>query len=146
MVLVQQGVPQVVVFIGELDGGGVEDDALLHAVVLGERPGGEVADNDLQRDDGDLLHHGFPFAQLLHKMGGDPGLLQLCHKAVGHLVVDDAFACDGALFQPVEGGGVILVVHNVQIRVVGFKDLLGLALIELFQLLHGVFLRQVKWW
>mgnify|MGYP002508355456 CR=1 FL=1 len=30
--LVQQGVPQIVVFIGELDGGRVEDDALLHAV------------------------------------------------------------------------------------------------------------------
>ncbi len=35
-------------------------------------------------------------AQLLHKVGGDTGLLHpLGHQAVGHLVVDDALADDG---------------------------------------------------
>ena len=144
VVLVQQGVPQIVVFIGELDGGRVEDDALLHAVALGEGPGGDVADNDLQGDDGDFFDHGFPLAALLHEVGGDPGLFKPCHEAVGHLVVDNAFARDGAFFQAVEGGGVVLVVHDVQVRVVGFEDLLGLAFVELLQLLHIEFLRQVR--
>ena len=138
---IEQGVVQLVALVGELNGGGVKDDALLHAVALGEGPGGDVADDDLQRHDGDLFHQGLPLAQLLYEVGGDAGLLQLCHEAVGHLVVDDALAGDGALLGAVEGGGIVLVVHDDQIRVAGGVDLLGLALIELFQFLHGDNLR-----
>ena len=35
------------------------------------------------------------------------------------LVVDDALAGDGALLQAVEGGGVVLVGHDDQTRVLG---------------------------
>ena len=128
---------QVVVLIGELDGGGVEHDALLHAVALGEGTSGDVADDDLQGDDGHLLHHGLPLAQLLHKVGGHAGLLQLAHQVVGHLVVDGPLAGDGALFQTVKGGGGILVGHDDQTRVLGGIDLLGLALIQLLDFLHS---------
>ena len=129
---VQKGVVQRVAFVGELDGGLVEDDALLHAVALGEGPGGDVADDDLQGNDGDLFHHGLPLAELPDEVGGDAGCLQLGHEAVGHLVVDDALAGDGALLGAVEGGGVVLVVHDDQSGVVGGVDLFGLALIEQF--------------
>ncbi len=60
VVAVQQGIAQLVVLIGELDGGRVKDDALLHAVALGEGAGGDVADDNLQRHDRDLLHQGLP--------------------------------------------------------------------------------------
>ncbi|MPM70299.1 hypothetical protein SDC9_117254 [bioreactor metagenome] len=62
------------------------------------------------------------------------------HEIVGHLIVDDALANNGAFFRPVESGGVILVIHNVALGVVGFEHLFGLALVNLFQLLHIVFL------
>ena len=139
VIAVQQGISQFVVLVGELDGGSVEYDALLHTVPLGEGPGREVADDNLQRHDGDLLHQGLPLTQLLNEVGGNAGLFDPPHQMVGHLVVDDALARNGALLQAVEGGGVVLVVHDVKFRVVGAEDLLGLSLIELFQLLHGAF-------
>ena len=52
--------------------------------------------------DGDLLHRGLTLAELLHKVGGHAGLLQLLHEEVGHLVVDGALAGDGALLQAVK--------------------------------------------
>ena len=131
MIGVQQGIVKIVVLIGELDGGLFEHDALLHAVAGGEVAGGDVADDDFQGHDRDFLHQGLPLAQLLDEVSGDTGLLHLGHQAVGHLVVDDALAHDGALLQTVQGGGVVLVVHDDQIGVIRLKDLLGLALINL---------------
>ena len=136
MITVQQGVTQLVVLIGELDGGLIEDNALLHAVVLGEGAGGDITDNDLQRDDGDLLDDGLALVDLLNKMGGNTLLLQVSHQAVGHLVVDDALAVDGALLQAVECGGVVLVGNDELLGVLGGEDLLGLAFVQLLQLLH----------
>ena len=94
--------------------------------------GGDVADDDLQGHDGNLLHQGLPLRELLDKVGGDTGLLHFCHQAVGHLVVDDALAHDGALFQAVQGGGVVLVVHDDQVGIVGGVYFLGLAFVNLF--------------
>ena len=64
-------------------------------------------------------------------MGGNPRLLQLSHEEVGHLVVDGPLAGDGALFQAVKGGGVVLVGDDDQVGVVRGEDLLGFALVEL---------------
>ena len=131
MVTVQQRIAQLVILIGELDGGLSENNAFLHAVPLGKGAGRNIADDNLQGNNGDLFHQGLPLAQLLDKVGGDTGCLHLGHQAVGHLVVDDALAHDGALFQTVQSGGVVLVVHNDQFRVVGSIDLLGLAFVNL---------------
>ena len=137
MVGVQQGIAQVVILVGEFDGGLVEDHAFFHAVALGEGTGGDVADDDLQRHDADLLHQGFPLGQLLNEVGGNAAALQLRHQAVAHLVVDDTLAYDGALLQAVEGSGVVLVVHDQQFGIVGSEDLLGLAFVQLLFLFHG---------
>ena len=131
MILVEERVAQLVVFIGEFNGGLLEHNAFLHAVVLGKGTGGDVADNDLQRHDGDLLYGGLAVVELLHVVGGHALLLQAAHQVVGHAVVDGALAGDGALFQAVEGGGVVLVGDDDNLRVAGGVDLLGLALIEL---------------
>ena len=93
--------------------------------------GGDIADDDLQGHDGDLLHQGLPLGELLDKVGGDTGLFHLIHQTVGHLVVDNALARDGALFQAVQGGGVVLVVHNDQLGIVSGVNLLGLAFVNL---------------
>ena len=135
MIAVHEGIAQVVILVGELDGGRVEHDALLHAEALGEGAGGDVADDDLQGDDGHLFHGGLPVAELLHIVGRHALLLQAAHQVVGHAVVDGPLAGDGALLQAVEGGGVVLVGHDHNIGVAGGEDLLGLALVELLQFL-----------
>ena len=69
-------------------------------------------------------------------MGGDALGFQQCHEPVAHLVVDHALALNGALFQTVEGSGIILVLNDQQLRIVSGKNLLGLAFIKLFFLFH----------
>ncbi len=51
-------------------------------------------------------------------------------------VVDDTFAFDSTFFQAVKGGGVVFIVHNIQVGVVGFEYFFGLSFIQLFQLFH----------
>ena len=135
--MVQQGVTQFIILVGELNGGLIEHDTLFHAVVLGEGTGGDVADNHFQGHDGNFLHDGLPLVDFLDVVGGNTLLLQVGHQTVGHLIVDDALALDGALLQAVEGGGIVLVLHNQLLGIVGSEDLLGLAFIQLLQLLHG---------
>ena len=138
MIGVQQGVAQLVILIGELDGGGIKHDALLHAVALGKGTGGNIPNDDLQGNDGDFLHQGFPGAEFLDKVGGNALLFQVLHQAVAHLVVDDTLAGDGALFQTVEGGGIVLVIHDQQLGIVGLKNLFGFSFVQLFQFLHSI--------
>ena len=137
MVIVDEGIVKIIVLVGELDGGLVKHDALLHAVVAGKVAGRDIADDDLQGDNGDLLHRGLTLAELLHKVGGHASLLQLLHEVVGHLVVDGALAGDGALLGAVKGGGVVLVGDDNNIGVLGGIDLLGLALVQLLQFVHN---------
>ena len=59
MVGIDEGVAQVIVLIGELDGGLLKDDAFLHPVVLGQNGlSRDVADDDLQGNNGHFFHHG----------------------------------------------------------------------------------------
>ena len=104
--------------------------------MLGEGTGGDIADDYFQRNDGNLLDDGFPLIDFFDEVGGYALLFQVGHQPVGHLVVDNALALDGALFQAVEGGGVVLVLDNQLFGIVGGEDLLGLALIQLVQLFH----------
>ena len=135
---VQQRIVEVIVLVGELEGGLIEGDALLHAVAFGEAPGGDIADDDLQGNDPDLLHHGLPIVQLLDKVGGNAGGGELAHEEVAHAVVHRALAPDGSFFCPVESGGIVLVGDDDQIGILGGKDFFCLALIELFFLFHIV--------
>ena len=134
---VHQRIAQIVVFIAELDGGLLEDDALLDAEALGEAAGGDVADDDLERDDADLLHGGLAVTQLLDEVRRDALFLQQLHEVVRDLVVHNALAHDGAALEAVERGGVVLVGDDDAFRIVGRKDLLGLAFVKLFKFLHG---------
>ncbi len=61
---------------------------------------------------------------------------QQTEEMVGHLVVDHAFAGDGAFFQAVERGCIVLVVHDDDLGIVGCIDLLRFAFVNLLQLFH----------
>ena len=63
---------------------------------------------------------------------------------VGHLVVDNALAGDGALLLTVECGCIVLVVNDYEICIVGSEYLLSLAFVQLFFLFHVQFLHLYK--
>ena len=65
-------------------------------------------------------------------MGGDALLFEQLHQEVGHAVVDGAFAGDGAFFEAVIRGGVILIGDDDKVGVLGRVDLLGFSFVELF--------------
>ena len=137
VIFVDQGIAQIVVLIGELNGRSVERDAFLHAVALGEGTGGNVPDNDFQRNDGNLLHEGLALAELLHEMGGDAFLFEPLHQQIAHPVVDDALALNGSFFQTVESGGVVLVVDDQQFGIIRAEYLFGLSFVKLLTLNHA---------
>lgn len=62
--------------------------------------GGNIADDDFQRNDLNLLDQGIAVVQLLNIMGGDAFFFQLLHQSVGQLVIDNALIADGALLSP----------------------------------------------
>lgn len=93
--------------------------------------GGDVADDDLQGHDLDLLYKGVAVVDLLHIVGGDALFLQLLHQGIGQLVVHDALVADGALLLAVTGGGIVLVVDHYDLGVAGSENLLGFAFVHL---------------
>ena len=140
VVFVDHGVAQVVVLVAVLNDGLFQLGALGHAQALAQAAGGDIAHNDLQGYDVNLLHQGLPVGDFLDVVGGDAVLFQHLHEEIGHPVVNHALAGDGALLQAVEGGGVVLVIHQHHIGIVRCENLLGLALVNLLQLLHDKFL------
>ena len=137
MILIDQGIAQVVILIGEFDGRRVEDDAFLYAVALGEGAGGDVTDDHFQRNDGNFLNEGFPLAEFLYEMGRNAFLSEPLHQQIAHVVVDDTLALNGALFQTVESSRIVLVIDDQQFGIIRAEYLLGLSFIKLFTLDHA---------
>ena len=133
---IQQGIAQRVVLIGVFHSGLVKYDAFLHAVVLGKRTCGDIADNDLQRHNADLLDQSLPVAQLFNIVGRNAVFFQHCHQAVAHFVVDDTLTHNGTLFQAIECRCVILVRHDQKFGIIGCKNLFCLTLVQLLFLFH----------
>ena len=80
VIAVHEGIAQVVILVGELDGGLLKDDAFLHPVVLGKMAGRDVADDDLQGNNGHFFHHGLSLVELLDKVGWHAPVLQHLHE------------------------------------------------------------------
>ena len=69
-------------------------------------------------------------------MGGNALLFHQLKHEVAHLVVDDALARDGALFQPVKRRGVVLIIDDNQVGIVRREYLFCLSFVQLFFLFH----------
>ena len=138
--MVDERIMQVVVLVAELQDGGLELGTLGHAHAQGEVAGGDVADDDLQRYNGDLLYQGLTLGELLNKVGRHALLLEQLEHVIAHYVVDNALAGDGALLLTVECGCIVLVVYDYEICIVGSEYLLSLAFVQLFFLFHVQFL------
>ena len=62
MVIVDHGIAQLIVLIAELQNGFGHLGALGQSKALGEATSGDIADDHLQGNDGDLPDDGFTFA------------------------------------------------------------------------------------
>lgn len=100
-------------------------------------PGGDVADNNLQRNHAHPLDQGLSFIELSNEMGGNAVFLQITHQAVAHLVVYGALAGNAPFFQTVEGSGVVFIGDDQRLRVVGPVDPLRLSLIQQLSFFHS---------
>ena len=67
---------------------------------------------------------------------GNAVFLQELHQVVGHAVVDDALADDGALLFAVEGSRVVLIIHDVKLRILGGENFFGFSFVKLFPFFH----------
>ena len=140
MVLVDHRVAQLIVLVAVFQHGLLELRAFGQTEALGQRTGGDIAHNDFQRHDVNLLHQRLAVGNFFNVMRRDAVFLQHLHQEIRHAVVDDALAHNRALLEAVERGCVVLVVHQHNVRIVRRKNLLRLAFIELFELLHCCFL------
>ena len=70
-------------------------------------------------------------------MGGNALLLKHAHEMIGDQVVYNAFAANRAALRAVSGGGVILILDNVKVGVVGFEYLLCFSFIKQFPFFHA---------
>ena len=129
--MVDERIMQIIVLVAVLENGSLENLALGHTHAQAEMTGGNIADDNLQRNDLDLLHKGVAVVDFLDIMGGDALFFQLLHQSVGQLVVDDALVADGALLLAVTGGGIVLVVDHDDLGIIGGENLLCLALVQL---------------
>ena len=136
MVAVDQGIAQVVILIGELNGWLIKHDALSHPVAFGEGAGGDVPNDDFQGDNGHLFYHSLPVVQLLHQVSGNAVLFQHTHEEVAHAVVDGALAGNGSFFETIEGSGVVFIGYDELFGIFCGIDLLSLAFVELLFLFH----------
>ena len=137
MVFIDHGVAQVVVFIRKLEHRNAHGGAFLQAKALREAAGGLISHDNLERDDADPFHQGFAVAELFDIMGFDAVFLQELKHIIRHFVVDNAFTDNGSLFLAVKGGGVVFIIDNAQIRIIGCKHFFCLALVHLLSFLHN---------
>ena len=63
-------------------------------------------------------------------MRGYAFLLQHLHHIISHTVIDNALSYNGSLLLPVECGGVVLIIHDQHIRILGLVHLFCFSLIE----------------
>ena len=129
--MVDERVMQVVVLVAVLEDGGLEHLALGYAHAQAEMTGGDIADDDFQRNDVYLLDESITVVDFLNVMGGDALFLQLLHQSVGQFIIDDALVADGTLLLAVACGGVVLVVDHDDFGIIGSENLLGLAFVQL---------------
>ena len=95
-----------------------------------------VTQHDLEREHRDLLDQLGGLAHACHQVAVDAALLEQIEDQRGDEVVQPALAGEVFLLFTIASGGGVLVFDPQNLGIVGCVQLLGLALVELFQLLH----------
>jgi hypothetical protein len=65
-------------------------------------------------------------------MGGDPFFFQHRKDNAGHFIVDHPFTANAAFDLTVKSGGVVFILNDKFVGIVGFKNFFGFTFIQLF--------------
>ena len=136
IVVVHERIVQVIVLQEVLQHRFLELDALFDAQAGAEVAGGGVTQHDLEREHRDLLDQLGGLAHACHQVAVDAALLEQIEDQRGDEVVQPALAGEVFLLFAVTCGSGVLVFDPEDLRIVSCVQLLGFALVELFQLLH----------
>ena len=123
-------IAQLVVLVIELDDGAGQRRALVDAEALGERTGGDIADDHFAGDDLDFADQLLAHVHGADEVGRHADLVQAREDIFRDTVVEDALAFNRRVFLIVEGGGVILEMLDESAGFGAFVKDLGLALIN----------------
>jgi hypothetical protein len=137
VLLRHHGIAQLIGLVIVLDDRTGELGALRDAEPLGQRAGGDVADDHLDRNDLDLTHQLLAHVKAPHEVGRHADLAQLGHQEFGDPVVQDPLARDGATLLVIEGGRIVLEILHQSARLRPFEEDLGLALVDPPASCHG---------
>ena len=135
-VVVDERITELVGFHAEFEDRLVERGAFLDTVPLGEGTGRRVAHDDLERVHVHFANELLGVGDALDEVGVDAARLEQVEDDGGDLVVEFALAFDLCLLGAVAGGCRVHVFDPENIGVIGCVQFLGLALVELVQLLH----------
>ena len=130
MIVVNQRVAEFVVFVADFKDGVFGLGTFFEAEARRHGAGDDVPDDDFKRDDFDFFAELFALVQGLAVVGGNAGGDKGTEDQRGYAVVEDAFAFDDFMFGAVAGGGIVVVVNDDELRIVGRIDGLGFAGIE----------------
>ena len=145
MIGIDQRIAQSIIFIREFQNGAFQLGAFLQSQTLCHGTGRLITDDNLQRNNLDLLDNGLSVTDFLYKIGLDTLTLQQLEHEIGHSVVDNTLTGDGTLFQAIESGSVILILYQTITRLRHCINLLCFSLVQKFCLFHcELLLSQLK--
>ena len=139
VVVVDEWVAQLVALVADVVNHVRRPRPLLDAEPLRHRPCDDVADDDLERDNRDAAAQLLAFVERADVVGLDPRPGELLEDECRDGVVQNALVHDGGLLDVVERRSRIRIVDDDILRVVRAEHLLGLAVVKLFELLHGLY-------
>ena len=134
-------VVELVVLVVELDDRARQLRAFLDAEALRQRAGGDVAHDDLERDDLHLADQLLAHVEPANEMRRHPDVVEVLEHVFRDAVVEDALAFDDLVLLGVEGGRVVLEMLNQSSWLGAFIEDLRLAFIDAATAAH----RSVPW-
>ena len=125
-----------VVLVVELDDRARQLRAFLDAEALGQRAGGDVAHDHLERDDLDLADELLAHVQPADEVRRHADVVEVLEDVLGDPVVQHALAVDHLVLLGVEGGGVVLEVLDQRAGLGALVEDLGLAFVDATAAVH----------
>ena len=121
----------------ELDDRARQHRALFEAEPLGERTGGDVAHDDLERNDLDFTDQLLAHVEPADEVSRNAHLVEMGEDVFGNAVVEHALPVDHLMLLLVESGGVVLEELYQRAGLRSFEEDLALALIDAPTAVHG---------
>ena len=136
IIIIDEGITQRVILVGELNDGLLECGALCYAHALGEAACCNVTYNHLQGDDGYALYQQVDVVNIIHQVRGNATSLKHAVNDERDGLVETALVLKVFFLNTVECCGGVLVLHAQYIGVICREQSLGFAFVNRF---HDVY-------